>query len=145
MVIENVIDRKLKNVEKKLLKGSLLKLQGVAQDTFSRYRPVVGLLRIIKKQSQTVNLYVDDNTRMSPGIHGRRSQGDLFLLMKYYYPDITFKEVRNLLFQLLNSEKISTDYCWNIRKRVFWPNQLVDAHIYSVDIVDEYNWMLEIV
>jgi len=41
--------------------------------------------------------------------------------MKYYYPSLTFKQLRSLLLDLANEKRISSIYCGWINKRVFYP------------------------
>ena len=53
-----------------------------------------------------------------PGRH--RSAGDIFLLTKNYFPNITFKEVIKELFFLCEEKKISVLYCKDIYKLTFF-------------------------
>lgn len=69
----------------------------------------------------------------------RRSLGDLFILFRYYYPNVALKEVAKLLYITL-VDQIGTCKCATIRKRVWYYEELMDAgEVKQVNDVDEYQ------
>lgn len=50
----------------------------------------------------------------------RRSVDDYIKLCKYYFPDVSVKDICNNMFKLLIKEKTYLRYCPNIRKVNFW-------------------------
>lgn len=69
----------------------------------------------------------------------RRSLGDLFMLTKYYFPEITLLEVITILHDLFNGEyeHFCTDYCGVINKRVYYYNTFYNTKIEDRSIKDE--------
>ena len=118
IIVEATTDRKLKYVEKSLLKLPLLKLEGLDPVKFKRRKPIDGLIFIINQGFNRSTLDIEGGYQC--GAWRRRSAGDLFRIMKFYYPDITFKEVRRFLFELANDNKLNISYCYNINKQVYY-------------------------
>lgn len=50
----------------------------------------------------------------------RRSLGDIFLICKHYYPDVTMEQVLVILLNYCDNWKISCSYCNTIKKLVFF-------------------------
>ena len=73
-----------------------------------------------------------------------RSQGDLFLIARYYYPDITFEKVRSELFNIVDAGRASTLFCSDINKRVFYSRAYLYGDEYGEDMIynDEYGLKL---
>lgn len=68
-----------------------------------------------------------------------RSQGDIFLITRYYYPTITFKAVKHLI---LSSDKRKWGtFCGHIDKQVigFISNSDINAIIYP-STIDNLKW-----
>jgi hypothetical protein len=124
---EYVPDEKLAKLEKKILRGGLLRFQSTPKKTFAirkKLKPaVLDILNVIRpSMDETVNkhtVYVKNRRIQCNKSHYRRSQGDLFRITKYYYPNTTFKEFRTALFELANENRVMTLYCPTINKRVF--------------------------
>lgn len=67
-------------------------------------------------------IYCNDSTIQTP-VNKRRSLGDIYMICKYYFPNITLKEVCKLLFIDLHNHYESgfrTSYCSQINKRVWY-------------------------
>lgn len=88
-----------------------------------------------------------DNTDETQCITGkRRSLGDLYMILRYYFPEITLKEVLILLYRTLPSRinpGFRTSKCSTIRKRVWyhWPSN--SNNIASLDENDEYQHLYQ--
>jgi hypothetical protein len=153
MVVEYISDRKLMIIQNKLLKKNLLYLQGLNKKLFKSKRLSFkrGLLYIINQNFDRKTLYASHYHLQC--IKGRRrSSGDLFLIMRYYYPEITYKDIRYCLFELLNNHKIKTSYCFDINKRVFYKNSknrvifyCWDHYIHDSKTIDEFGLYLKII
>ena len=66
----------------------------------------------------------------------RRSLGDIFLICKYYYPEVTMQRVLIELLKLLNNRYIAGSYCNTIHKYVFHKSS---RHIGRSDKVEYSN------
>ena len=72
----------------------------------------------------------------------RRSQGDLWLIARTYYPDVTLQQVRQALLSIPQSW-ISMSYCSQVKKQVFrveHPNNSSYHWGNGNSGVDEYGW-----
>lgn len=120
-IVESASDYKLKKIEKELLSQRPLKLAKTTPEEFShRKKPKYVLWDILNAVFYEKNtVYADDSTLECTYDHVGRSQGDLFRIMRYYYPSITFKEFRALLFEMVSTGNVQTSYCTTINKRVF--------------------------
>ena len=141
---DSLNDTDFKRIEEKLLKQDvILKLDSEYTSDFFRNQSIPDIIHLIlKKQKDVATLESWDkglNFTVQPiGRYRRRSVGDIFLLVKYYHPTVTFKDIRKALVELLENNMITSDYCSNIQKRVYWvSNNLLP--LYSITIPDEYN------
>jgi hypothetical protein len=122
IVQEILSDEELRKIEKGLNRCHVLKIEGIDNGRVLRKSKRSGLNYIFRLLStRNTRSVVSNNIQCIP--NKRRSSGDIYRIMRYYYPDITFKEVRNLLFDMLNSGTLSTLYCGTISKRVFYSNE----------------------
>ena len=56
----------------------------------------------------------------------RRSAYDIYLITKFYYPSVTFKEVLMILCILVENYSINASYCSDICKYVFYTSKISD-------------------
>ncbi len=74
-------------------------------------------------------LYADtDDIQTAQG--KRRSIGDLFMIVRYYYPACTLKELLKLVYVTL-APKIGSCNCRTIRKRVWYYEKAESASVYQ--------------
>ena len=123
-LVEKNSDESLLAVEKQLLRRGLIFIRNLnKKDFLNKYKKdtTKGLLEIIDfcKFSDT---YYSRSKKKQCDFASFRSFGDLFRIMRYYYPGITFKEVRSILLHLINERFISTTWCYDIKKRVVMIN-----------------------
>lgn len=96
------------------------------------------------KEKQTV--YVD-NKEVQTGLKGnhgvpRRSLGDIYMLCKYYYPDVTLKEVVYELYVGLKehfNKGYRTSWCNFIQKRVWYFDETRPNLFFDKTKNDEYG------
>lgn len=72
----------------------------------------------------------------------RRSLGDIYMICKYYYKNITLNEVLNLLYNILKDNidtGYRTCYCSTIKKRVWYYDENSEIRIFNEDQNDEYG------
>ena len=72
----------------------------------------------------------------------RRSLGDIYMICKYYYKDITLNEVLNLLYNVLTKSVetgFRSSYCTTIKKRVWYYLDGSNNQVYNKDQDDEYG------
>lgn len=145
-IVDNISEEKLQELEERLskrAKRSPLKLREV---DFIKYKTTKKLLnKILLLNMSHCTLYVkSDNIQCIAGRN--RSMGDLFLIAKYYKPDITFKEVRIALFNLCSNFKVGSFYCSTIHKRIFYKNtpslRNRDNYTSSGEVSDEFGLRL---
>lgn len=147
-LIENLTNEQLNNIQIKLLKTRVpLCLDKIDRDKISTKSHYLGLNDILYYNCHLNTLY-PSSKRLQCFNNSNRSQGDLYMIMRYYYPDITFKEFRKALIRLLNNYHISTFYCRDIRKRVFYnpnlkgrkphPDNILD----NLAVMDEFGFTL---
>jgi hypothetical protein len=121
-VVEGLTDVEIKELEVTILGlGRRLKLDGFPKETIPKgrsYKDII--LDICYENNKRLTYYADTNNTIQCYPNKNRSQGDLFLLAKYYIPDITLKEFRQCIWDLLNEKKLATLYCNNIEKRIFY-------------------------
>lgn len=82
------------------------------------------------------------NGNLQTEVNRRRSLGDIFMICKYYFPNITLLEVIKLLYQILPNKfenGFRTSYCNQIQKRVWYYNNNDNNSIMNTPINDEYN------
>jgi hypothetical protein len=107
----------ISNAEK-LIEKSLLHIKDFDSSILLDKSPQEILLILINKQYKYGT--VDEFDKIQCDKCRYRSQGDLYRLMKNYYSELTLQQLRQLLIDLINSEEISSFYCMNINKRVYF-------------------------
>lgn len=83
-------------------------------------------------------IFLDGSVQTPPS--KRRSMDDLWMIMKYYYPTLTFKEFCQILYIDIHTfPRIRTSPCSIIRKRVFYHNGRESA-IYDRNLKDQHGF-----
>jgi len=87
-------------------------------------------------------IYVESRKIQTPK-GKRRSFGDIYMILKYYYPDITVYDVAKLLYVTLHKGELSdgfrTSHCSMIKKRVWYYDTNQGASIYGRNDKDEFG------
>jgi hypothetical protein len=90
------------------------------------------------------SIYVDDSSRQTD-CGRRRSLGDIFMLMRYYYPTITLREVLVLLYRTLPRQierGFRSSICNQIHKRVWYYDPANANDMVNSTSADEYGHAL---
>jgi hypothetical protein len=153
-LVENLTDKQLLKIEAKLKKRSKLKLVKdfslgpITTDHFYNMSDYNVLNHILLYVKHCTTIYEkSEKIQCCPGCN--RSQGDLYNIMRYYRPNITFKKFRSCLIRLLNNRQVNTLYCANIHKRVFFKNKSSIepdpnfTRMYNLSTIDEYDHTLD--
>jgi len=87
-------------------------------------------------------LTIDVDTREELcGLNKRRSIGDIFMICHYYFPRIKLQRVFDILSEYCNErEGWRSSFCYTIRKRVFYYNEIRARGIFNLNLKDEYGW-----
>jgi hypothetical protein len=99
------------------------------------------IVKFFTKWNNDLNtIYVDDSSvQTDPG--RRRSLGDLFMIVRYYYPNVTLKELFAVLHDLCtNTRGFRTSRCSTIHKRVWYFSEGEMNAILIGGSNDEYNF-----
>ena len=144
-----ITKEKLKEIENRLIKQDGLLFFA------DHHKPILtnDLTKDIKLLVNNTQFYPTFSTRNPKEIQcmssKRRSFGDMFLLVKFYYPDVTFKEIRDTLLDLGREKFLAITYCENIKKRVVvnptnpegrWSSY--NTVMFSEETVDEHGLTL---
>lgn len=121
IINEHLTDEELNNFEKRIRHGRKLKIHNREQNYYQNSPFLEGLHQIFLDLITYNTLYAKNNL-IQCCANRRRSQKDLYNIVRYYYPEVSFKEFRSALFTLCNRRYIGTLYCSDIRKRVFRKN-----------------------
>lgn len=147
-LIENLTNDQLNDIQVRLLNKRVpLYLDKIDRDKISTKSHYLGLNDILYYNCHLNTLY-PSSKRLQCSSNRNRSQGDLYMIMRYYYSDITFKEFRKALIKLLNNYHISTFYCNDIQKRIFYNPNLGGRKPHSsnimnnLDKIDEFGFTL---
>lgn len=115
-------------------------------EKFKRIRketPEEFLIQFFKKwNTNRDTIYVETKNIQTPK-NKRRSLGDIYMIMKYYYPDITIYDVIQLLYVTLHKGELSdgfrSSHCRMIKKRVWYYDTNQGASIYGKSEKDEHG------
>jgi hypothetical protein len=139
-------DKLLLEMQEKILEKPLLKIAMYNDQNSFNNLELNNFIDIILSKLQFNNsLTLENKLQCEP--YRNRSLEDIFLIAKYYRPDITLKEVRKGLFNLLNNCKIATLMCPNINKRVYFKDIFKYTKSYTdcircYNLLDEWNLTL---
>jgi len=130
------------NLEKDLLSQEKLYFINISQEDFIKMldkkseKNVLNILKIFFSiNNNKYTMYLNDTPQCNPS--RRRSIGDIFLIVTYYFPEITLKELFQGLFNLMKEKYITSDYCTQIKKRVYYR-----SNFNFIEYIDENNLLL---
>ena len=79
---------------------------------------ILRFLRNMNNEYYTVN---SKTNRVTCRLGARRSIKDIYLVVKYYFPEITFEQVLEDIVSLYNEQFINGSFCNDVRFYVFYP------------------------
>ena len=80
---------------------------------------ILRFLRNMNNEYYTVN---SKTNRVTCRLGARRSIKDIYLIVKYYFPEITFEQVLEDIVRLYNEQFINGSFCNDVRFYVFYPS-----------------------
>ena len=85
---------------------------------------ILRFLRNINNEYYTVD---SKTNRVTCRLGARRSIRDIYLVVKYYFPEITFEQVLEDIVRLYNEQFINGSFCSDVRLYVFYTDQISSA------------------
>ena len=85
---------------------------------------ILRFLRNMNNEYYTVN---PETNRVTCRLGARRSIKDIYLIVKYYFPEITFEQVLEDIVRLYNEQFINGSFCSDVRLYVFYTDQISSA------------------
>ena len=85
---------------------------------------ILRFLRNINNEYYTVD---SKTNRVTCRLGARRSIKDIYLIVKYYFPEITFEQVLEDIVTLYNQDFINGSFCSDVRLYVFYTDQISSA------------------
>ena len=82
---------------------------------------ILRFLSNINNEYYTVN---SKTNRVTCRLSARRSIQDIYLVVKYYFPEITFEQVLEDIVRLYNEQFINGSFCNDVRLYVFYTDQI---------------------
>ena len=82
---------------------------------------ILRFLRNINNEYYTVD---SKTNRVTCRLGARRSIRDIYLVVKYYFPEITFEQVLEDIVRLYNEQFINGSFCSDVRLYVFYTDQI---------------------
>ena len=82
---------------------------------------ILRFLRNMNNEYYTVN---SKTNRVTCRLGARRSIRDIYLIVKYYFPEITFEQVLEDIVRLYNEQFINGSFCYDVRLYVFYTDQI---------------------
>lgn len=126
-------------IEEKLLRERPLRI------TILKKRPETPeqfLIRFFKEWNEDKDTIYADDKSVQTVAGKRRSLGDIFLIMKYYYPTITVKEVMNLLVNALPrkiNDGFRSSWCNQTSKKMFYYDTEQENGVFDKTKNDEWG------
>lgn len=108
----------LVNTGEKLDKLPPLHLRNFNTDVLTGKSPEKILNILIEAQYKDFTVTDNGDIQCEPG--RKRSQEDLYRIMKYYYPEITFPILREMLLKMINESHLCSLHCHDINRRIFF-------------------------
>jgi hypothetical protein len=104
------------------------------------------LIRFFKEfNNERATIFVESHATQTE-VGKRRSLGDIYRICKYYFPEITLKELMQLLYiDLMAVEGFRSSKCGQIRKRVWYYSNGSSNGLLNTGDTDEYGNTSEVV
>lgn len=134
----------IQTLSTKILAEGSLRIQGLLKKREETSKEF--LRTLFKKWNSELNTLNVPNGTVQTVPNKRRSLGDIFRIVRYYYPRTSLKTVINVIYDDLfdSVPKFRSSYCSTINKRVFYKggtNQ--ESHIYDQNTKDEYGLTIQ--
>lgn len=81
----------------------------------------------------------DKNKKVTTPTGKRRSLGDIYMICRSYFPDVTLKDVLRVLCFITESRGYRSSYCYQINKRVWYYSKTKMNAVYDKNKTDEWG------
>ena len=85
------------------------------------------ILRFLRNMNNEYYTVDSKTNRVTCRLGARRSIKDIYLIVKYYFPEITFEQVLKDIVILYNHQLINGSFCSDVRLYVFYADQISSA------------------
>ena len=82
------------------------------------------ILRFLLNMNNEYYTVDSETNRVTCRLGARRSIKDIYLIVKYYFPEITFEQVLEDIVSLYNQQFINGSFCNDVRLYVFYTDQI---------------------
>lgn len=82
------------------------------------------ILRFLRNMNNEYYTVDSKTNRITCRLSARRSIRDIYLVVKYYFPEITFEQVLEDIVRLYNEQFINGSFCNDVRLYVFYIDQI---------------------
>lgn len=121
-------------IKKELLTKELINLRHSKFENF--------ILQFFIQYNNECNTVIENNRHICD-TKRRRTLHDIYLITKYYYPEIIFTDVIKTILFLLKSSTINGSYCTTVRKYVFYTPNFSNYSSFShkLEFTDELTFI----
>jgi superfamily II RNA helicase len=111
--MEDKVEKLINKAEKRLSKRLKIDIEDYNHDSSMSYKQFLkNLLKEVVIQKPTLFLEGKRVGQKQTSKNKGRSIGDLYLISKNYYPDITIQEIREILWDLYQNKKLRRWFCY---------------------------------
>ena len=82
------------------------------------------ILRFLRNMNNEYYTVDSKTNKVTCRLGARRSIRDIYLIVKYYFPEITFEQVLEDIVRLYNEQFINGSFCNDVRLYVFYTDQI---------------------
>lgn len=129
--------------------------EALTNQILGQYPDKIRIERLLKKRPESMEdfvykfftewnldrntIFVDRSVQTEAG--KRRSLGDIFMIVRYYYSSAKLEDVVKILHEVLPKRLTGfrTSYCRNVKKRMFYYRPEVSNGIFDKAVEDEYG------
>lgn len=128
-------------IEQQFHPSSGIRLEATLLKTVRKLTLKQFLTKFFTEWNSERNTIFVESREIQTAMNKRRSLGDIYMICKYYYPEITLKELIQLLYVDLASELsgFRTSICSQINKRVWYYDPSKSTGIYDETDEDEFG------
>lgn len=125
----------LKQIKDYLRSLKIIKFSGIEKDDLNGLTDLLDRLLLLNSQSATVFT----NGKLQTESGSRRSIGDLYRIVSYYYPKITLTTLYQHLFGLIAENKVISSICMETGMRVYRATKGSEYGFLNGTPIDEFG------
>lgn len=150
--VVKVIEPKFKELQDKIEKlySREIRLEKTLKRTPFKMGLEKFLIKFFQEWNKDKNTIYADDLSIQTSVGRRRSLGDIYMICKYYFPELTLEEVVRMLYITLPSKMnpgFRNCFCGQVKKRVWYFSQGSENNTANATNNDEYSkqyqWYLD--